>query len=569
MSSPLSHLRILFLTGLVGLLGACGGGTSSSSDPGGDPPGPPPPPPAVTAFAATAGSAHVATLAWTPADGVAYTVERRGAEGAWAAIGTLPAGSAGFVDTGLDAHTAYTYRVWPTAGASDGAPERSVQTGDEEAVATGVGAPIGEAATLSLGAAAAHLAATGAPVALDAPAGAFAAATQATLVPVANTAPDGTGAGLAVHLAAAPALPLALSVVYDAALDAQADALRIAVQMPDGSWMSLPSEGLDRDARTLAATLPPQLLAAAPRMRGAAGTATGIDFTVVAYLGFSISPEQATVHVGDTQSFMPRARVRGYEITIGGGCRIEDGDMVCSMPVPVMETRELPLLNAKAGYERQWLVGADVGGDATYGTVAPQGAAGGLYTAPAMLPQPSTVLVSFTSRDLASGRTLTLAARVALVDDAISGALSATDGPSSAGTTVLTSARVTWHLDPGASADGVRRYIGLGTIQITIADDNCVSDISPETGALSDDPRFVYLEIDDNVSPARYHFEVVTFWPATITATCSGHTASTDTMAGWAWEESGTVAGDGTIMGNDEVDGTRIGWHFAPGDAAP
>lgn len=535
-------------------LAACGGSGDSAA---GAPSPSPDPTPAAVAFAAVGSSAHTASLAWArPAGAAAWAVERQAGGGAWVEIARVDAREGVFLDAGLAPDTAYAYRL--REGAATLA-EHATRTGTEVPVSTARGAAAGETATLTIGAAGGRLASADGTITVDVPAGAFAAAGSASAQPVANTAPGGLGAGLTLRLPARPAAPLALTLRYGADDDRHADAMRIAAQRPDGSWISLPLAAQDKAARTLAAELPPSFFAPA----GASAQAIEIvEFTIVRYLAFHLEPRQALVKVSTSIDLVPHARVRGYDALVGTCVSFPEFE-ACVMQ-PVMETREIPFTNAKAGFERRWLVFDDEGGKPGFGSVAPRGAVGATYTAPARVPDPSTVPVSFVSRHLATGRTVFLTSAMAIWDDRWSGEMRAVTPPSYAGTVFTAIARVAWNLDAAASSATRKVYRPEGTLDVIVTDDDCTVTITPMSQPVATDTRLVELAVDESTSPPTYTARLITFWSADISGVCPKGSATVGTLAaGYGWEVQGTVSGDGTrIEGAADSEGTALSWSF-------
>lgn len=555
------RMAALFLSLSLGaFVAGCGGNGDSSSDAGPAPA----PTPAPVAFAAVGTSASTASLAWqAPAAGGTWTIERRAPGGAWATAGTVDARHGGFVDTGLAADTAYDYRLL----AADGGSPRTVAearatTSHEAPVRTAAGTALADAAPSTVGAAGGRLAAADGRIAIDVPAGAFAAATPASVQPVSNTAPAGRGHGLRVTLGSTPTAPLKLTLRHDAADDGVADGLRIAVQRADGSWWSLPLAARDKTARTLEAVLPPA--AFAPAAATAAAANVTLEFTIVAYLAFELQPPNAMVKVSTSLPLKAVARVRGYDTQIGT-CVELDVDLRGCLMTPVMQTREIPFTNQKAGYERQWWVNAEVGGSGADGTVRADGAVGGVYTAPPRVPAPETVRVSFVSRNLATGQTVTLTSLVTIYDDSFRGMLEAVIGPSIAGTTYFSRAEVTWRLDPATAASAVKEYVAEGVLRLSVTDDDCTVTMTPTSHAIENTvPALIRLTVDERTVPASYHFALVTFWNGSITGVCPKASTTQNGLLGYAWEASGTLKNDDTLIeGQENVEGGVISWSFS------
>jgi hypothetical protein len=538
-------------------ISACGGGDSSSVV------GPVPVAALDLPFDAVGSSARTVSLAWAPAaEARSLDVERRAGNGEFTRVATVDARSGAFLDTGLQAGSTYSYRLAASGDTRRETPARSATTTQEQGVVTQLGAALGELTGRSLGGAGGTLASHDGRITVDVPAGALAGDTATETQPVANTAPGGRGDGLKVRLAAVPRLPLTLTVHYDAAQDDEADALLLAVQRSGGDWTSLPLAAVDKAARTLKAQLPPEFLA----MAAAPGVANvGVEFHVVKYLGYTLAPQAALLKVKSSQVFVPRARVRGYDTEIGTCEPLPDGTRACILQ-PMLEEREIPFTNSKPGYERYWRVNLVQGGNATLGTVVPRGDVGATYTAPARVPRPSTVRVVFHSAHPASGRVMNLYANVDIWGDDFEGTLEAQDGTSDAGTTIFAKAQVRFELDPATAGSVVKRYRGVGTVDVSATDPDCTGIwFTPDSAAIDSQSPAVFLEVDESTSPYRYRLMLVTFWTTTYSATCKGkHVDLPGYPAGWGWELEGRVSADGyTISGEDDAEGGgRLRWNL-------
>lgn len=555
---PFFRRALPWAAALSMLLSACGGGDAPSSAPPADP-GAGTPPPASTAFTAFGSSARTASLAWAPPAGVArIEIERRRDGGAYETVASVDAQAGAYLDAGLAPNSAYQYRL--VAAGADRRPlaEQAVATGDEEPVTTAAGTALGAELTA---AATTGAASPDGRIALRWAADALPAGSVVRLQPVANTAPAGRGDALRVRLDAAPIQPLTLTLRYAEAQDDEADALRIALQRPDGRWTSLPLVSIDKATRTLTAELPAGALAlpAGP----AAAAEVSVQFTIAGYVGFELKPAEARVKVGQTLALVPYARVRGHETSIGVCVRFAEFE-ACVMQ-PVMESREIPLRNQREGYERAWTVAGVPGGDAARGTVAPNGSVGAVYTAPAQVPSPPVVRVAFTSRALETGRSAKLVSRVEVWDDHWSGTMSALTPPSYAGTVFLATANLSWAADAAASTTTRKVYRAQGSIEVEVTDDNCTVAISPAVQPVSADTRLVELVVDEGSYPMTYQARLITFWTATLSASCpQGGASQTTQNAGYGWEVQGFVSPDGRLIegGMTSEDGTALEWRF-------
>lgn len=538
----------------LSLLAACGGGGSSGGMPG---TGATDAPPAALALAAIGSSARTTSLAWTPVPGASgYTLERRTTGSTWTTIATLDAADDRYVDDGLAQETTYTYRL---------AARGTAATPAEQSATTSADTPLVTAAAVSLGgtpeagdvdAAGGSVEAADGSVRVTLPAGAVAARTTVSLRRTTNPVPDGQGEGVRVHIDTLPAMPLTLTLRYDAALDADADGLGIALQRVDGSWLTLPVTAIDKAQRTLSTTIAPSMAAretagglAHPASARAAAASVGLEFSVVKYLNFHLAPRESVVETGGTQLLVPYARTL---VAIGHIC-LPDEEFGC-IPMPLLDKREIPFENQKAGYTRQWFVFAEEGGAPALGTITPRATSGAIYQAPAQEPTPNPVIVTFRSKHLKSGRTLTLSASIRVREPVwtmtLHGVLD-----QSADIGFAFSAEAVWTRVPGSETT----YQATGTQSVHVINITCTGSASPATVALPPGA----LTMDRSVEPARYTLDVGSLWNTVITGTCPGHgTASVGMTVPGRLVVEGTVGGNGT-----RIEGTtsqnHITWDWA------
>ena len=288
-----------------------------------------------------------------------------------------------YQDSGLAPQPTYHYRVRSADGRVLASAE--TQTDDTDPLVTAVAPSGDELARATVGTAGGRVELADGSLLLDVDAGTFDADTEIRVARIANTAPDGVDDGLRIGLAQRPAKPLKLTLRYGDALSGDGGGLRVAVQQADGTWLALPTAH-DADTRSLATTLAPPPATAQAQAQGARMHANDltwvphVEYSTVKYRDLYLSPRSATVRIGETQQLVPYAHTTLVEECVAGGSR-EEG-LVC-LPLTVRESREVPLLNQKDGYERQWLVEAVVGGNAALGQITPRsGAAGATYTAP-------------------------------------------------------------------------------------------------------------------------------------------------------------------------------------------
>lgn len=521
--------RPLLASALVlALLAACGGsGDNAAADP-------PPAEAPAAAMVAVGTSARTVSLAWSPHAG-AVVVERRSAGGTWTEAATLPAGARAWLDEPLAAGTAYEYRMKAADGAVLAGAQATTAAAGAEAVATAVAAPGAPIAQAVVGSAGGRVASADGRAVVEVPAGAFAADTAVRLETIANHAPSGEGDGVRVVADALPARPLKLT------LGAAGGGLRLAVQRADGTWLALPSEPAAGAA--LQAELPAPALTAGLR---ASALATAVyDLQAVRYRDLYLAPRSATVAVNGSRLFVPYAHTEGRDIECAPpplGCVIS----------PVLEAKELPLLNQKDGYRREWRVEGDVGGSTARGTIAPRSSFGAVYTAPRRAPAPNPVTVTFSSVHIASGRGAELSARVQVQEPRWTGRVFGYLGEADLAFTFSTQA--VWTLtaeDDRFEANGEQV---LGIVEIT-----CRATSSPSSVALPPGR----LTIDRSTEPATYTLEVGSFWDTVTTGTCPGQPGQA--VIPWTvpglLTVTGTVGGNGTrIEGREVVNGVEWDW---------
>ncbi len=348
------------------------------------------------------------------------------------------------------------------------------------------------------------------------PAGALPGDTAMSLQRITNSAPDGLGEGLQIRLDAAPVAPLALTLGYDAAMDDNADPLGVAMQRGDGTWLSLPVLQIDKTARTLSVQLPVEAAAAGLRQaqRARAAAAVSLQYHVVQYLGFRLVPKQATVEVGRTQLLVPHARTRA------------------------------------------WRVWAEEGGDAVSGTVVPRaGAAGAIYTAPQQVPDPKTVPVTFRSVNKKTGRSVTLASNITIVEPRWTGIFRGTLTAPGGDIGFAITGQATWR--PDAQVAGGGTYRAEGTQTLSVLEFTCTATVSPSSTTLSPGA----LVIDRSTTPATYTLDVGAVWNSTVTGTCPGQgSASVGMAVPGRLQASGTVGANGSINGTATIGGVAWDW---------
>lgn len=561
--------RLGSLLVLLASLAACGGGDSSPSPGPGTGTGTGSQTSAfATSLKAVGSSDRTVSLGWAKEAGASgYTVERKLGNGAWVPVAALDAQARHYLDDGLQRNTRYSYRVRAEGTAQQA--ETSVDTGEEAALLTSLGAATGSAVAQELGAAGGHLVSPDGRIRIELPAGALAANTAVRLQAIANTAPDGIADGVLLQVEGGLNKPLALTVSYDEALAHDADGLGVALQRADGSWLAMPVTALDKATRTLTVALDGRLHSGAsspsPSSASAsapAGLATAsslsssaisvtLDFRVVLYRNFYLSPRQVNLKVGESQVFVPYAYTRGV---IGTVC-LPDDTYGC-IPMPLIGAQAVPFENSKPGYSRRWYVFAQEGGDAGSGTVTPRATLGATYLAPVRVPDVNPVLVSFVSTHQQSGRTVTVTASVTVKEPVWTGIARGTLSAAGGDLAFSLSIQAVWTSDP--QGDG-SRFTANGTQSLGVIEISCSGSVSPNSTVLPPGA----LVIDRSVNPPRYSLDVGSVWRTTLTGSCPGHGSGSVAfdVPGHLLVE-GTVTGNGTaITGNAMVGG--IAWDWA------
>lgn len=556
-------LRLLapLCAGLL-LLAGCGGGGDGTAPPTSptSPTTPTPLPPAVTLSAAAGSATHI-TLSWQGGSaGQTWRLERRaGSAGSFTPVADVDGGTGLWMDSGLGADTAYSYRLTRADGSI--AATADARTGNDAARVTPIPQPAGDVVALPFTPDTRRLAVADGSIVFALPAGAFSQAGSATVQPVSNPLPDGVGTGFALTLPERPVQPLRLSLRFGAeeSLDAVTQD-RLAVQQADGSWWLLPLSSRGEGERVLTVDLPVSLwpqaaTAQALQARVAAAPATPARLNIVRVKAHKLVPAAASVRVLGSQRFVP---VAIYSVRDTEDCESPtDGD-IC-IPMPVLRDVTMPVRNSKAGYQRQWELQDSSSPDAALGTLAVESGSGVVYTAPAQVPATNPLTLRFTSVHVASGRRLVLTAQVRVVEDAWVGELEGNIGVPGAGHLFRLTTR--WTLDPGQSTAIRRVYrpTGDATHIYTIDDPVCTHSVSPRQLPLSQADTAGMLVVDESVTPARYTLGLSTRWDSVLTVRCPTGTVSAPTAAGYIWDVQGDVSA-GRIQGLEVVLGGVRSW---------
>lgn len=536
-------------------LGACGGGGGATADDTLPPTGQPsqvpdptpttPTPPATAELQVHAGdAADSAVLQWRAASGTGPWTLERWHEGDAAALtlATVADGAGSFADTGLAASTPYVYRLRDAAGAL--LAQATASTGDAAALRADLGQALGDAQSLALGAEGGQ--ATAGALQLAYPAGTFAAGAGARVQAHAHTLADGVGEAWRIELDQAPRQPLRVALGYGADEDAdEVDNQHLAARTPDGRWWLLADTTHDRSTRRLVVTVPAALLqasaapgartAAAPRARAQAASPT-LQFDLVRFVSLKLVPREASVRVLGSVALQP---VATWD-TQGRECLPEQ---LC-VPLVGLTRRDYPVLNAKPGFERRWLLEGSSSPAPGLGSLTPGQTQGAVYRAPATLPAPNPVAVRFESLDTRRGQRAAVSARVRVSEDRWVGPLVLSNSADGQG--YFYDADTHWVLDPARSTDSVRVYRAQGTVKVHITTGNCPLTASPDQVSVGPAAGLTELEVDEVTDRYRLQFNAV--WSTTIT-TCLG--TPMPTSMGVSFDHRGTV-GQGRIQGTHQ-----------------
>ena len=289
---------------------------------------------------------------------------------------------------------------------------------DETPIKSGFGTPVGNALTQTIVAAGGSFSEATTGVTVKAFAGTVDVSAQVKVQPITNTLPDGIGMGVEISSTQPLKKPLIVRFSYDAS-EPDPSALRLALQADDGAWWSLSPVRVDTVNKTVSAALPDSLPTTANISSRVRPQGTLTVKSVVKYLAFYMKPKSATVKVGQSVEFVPYARVlKKFVCTENPSpppVNPNDDELVNLCPGPVV--KDYPFTNDKSGFARSWYVNAIEGGDSIVGTVKSKPVAGATYTAPAKVPNPNTVTVTFFSGDLNSVKSALASTTVTIVSE--------------------------------------------------------------------------------------------------------------------------------------------------------
>lgn len=283
--------------------------------------------------------------------------------------------------------------------------------------------------------------------------------------------------------------------------------------------------------------LPPELAqapAAASTYETPSAAGVSISYHVIAYRQSYLTPKSATVETGGSLTLVPYTHTRG---TIGTTCQPTDVDPDCLVPMPLFDAKELPILNDKPGYIREWLVEDAVGGAPGIGTIAAAGSAGASYRAPVDEPSPNPVAVKFRIRNTANGRSMTLKSRVRVASPVWVGTVDGEHGGAADLGFVM-------HIDAiwsGLAGQAGSRFEANGTQSLEVINIVCTGTASPASTALP--PGL--LAIDRSVEPNRYTLDVGSVWNTTISGHCPDGSGTAPMTVPGRFQTQGEVSADG------------------------
>ena len=301
--------------------------------------------------------------------------------------------------------------------------------------------------------------------------------------------------------------------------------------------------------------LPPSVWVAGSAPAGAKSVvattaASGVKGRFVRVKAHKLVPAAATVRVLASQRFVPVSIYRVQPICDSGPL----GDLC--IPSPVLQDQELPILNTKSGYQRQWTLQGSAAPAPGLGALTVQPGAGVDYTAPGVLPATNPVTLKFESVNLKCGLRLVLSAKVRVVEDAWQGPLQAFIGSECVGAHQKAQSR--WTLDAAQNTATRRVYRPTSgeAEAYWVGPPGCDYPVSPRTRSFQQAGANGELVVDESFSPARYTLELYTKWDAVMSWICPGGDATHPFAAGHVWQASGTPAND-RIEGADNGLGER------------
>jgi hypothetical protein len=267
-----------------------------------------------------------------------------------------------------------------------------------EVAKTAVGTLIGTPVTQAIGASGGNASVVSAGAKIIIPAGAMPDGSSISVQAISNTL---AGAGQGIRLSGSDwTQPITLQFSYPASITDPENQM-IAVQNPDGSWVSSNRVKVDAVNRTISMRLAPDassiltkgLNTSSLNASGLTATASTSSRDILWTKKFFLKPDTASVKLGESVSFTAYAK----EARTRGETKLSPDDLDLLDRVYVLKTKvddlsfevfedfayplttvvkDYPFTNTKEGYTRAWTVTAGPG------SIAPSGATSGKFTAP-------------------------------------------------------------------------------------------------------------------------------------------------------------------------------------------
>ena len=297
-----------------------------------------------------------------------------------------------------------------------------------EVAKTAVGTVIGTPVTQAIGASGGNASVVSAGAKIIFPAGAMTDGSSISVQAISNTL---AGSGQGIRLSGSDwTQPITVQFSYPASIT-DPESQMIAVQNPDGSWVSSNRVKVDAVNRTISIRLAPDpssLLTKGLNASGLKAAASTSSRDIIWTQKFFLKPDTASVKLGESVSFTAyakEARNRGeaklspdeldlldrfYVVKVQLEKLLYEVDDDFLVPL-VMVVKEYPFTNSKAGYNRVWTTTGP-------GSIVPTGAVSGKFTAPSdPAAKGKTAIVTFTSTNTNTGAVARASASVNIESD--------------------------------------------------------------------------------------------------------------------------------------------------------
>jgi hypothetical protein len=278
-----------------------------------------------------------------------------------------------------------------------------------EVAKTAVGTLIGTPVTQSIGSSGGNATVVSAGAKILVPTGAMPDGSSITVQAISNTL---IGSGQGVRLSGSDwTQPITVQFSYPASITDPENQM-IAVQNPDGSWVSSNRVKVDAANRTISIRLAPDPSSILTKGLNVAASTSSRD--IIWTQKFFLKPNTASVKLGESVSFTAYAK----EARNRGEAKLSADDLDLLDRVYVLKTqvdklfsevdddflypmtvvvKEYPFTNSKAGFNRVWTTSGP-------GSIVPSGATSGKFTAPTDPSAKSkTATVTFTSTNTKTG----------------------------------------------------------------------------------------------------------------------------------------------------------------------